>query len=72
MKVFIWGRINQCSGNYHSEGGVVVFASDEATARQIANNTDDVQISPEEMPDVVRDVVGGIEAIYTFPDAGCC
>ena len=21
MKIFIWERVGQCSGNYHSEGG---------------------------------------------------
>ena len=71
MKVFVWKRVDTCSDNYHSEGGVVVFAHDEEQARTIANAADGCAIKPDEKPDDVRDTVGD-EAVYIMPDAGCC
>lgn len=71
MKVFVWRRVDKCSDNYHSEGGVVVFAQDEERARTIANAVSGCAIKPEEQPDDVRDTAGE-EAVYIMPDAGCC
>ena len=73
MKVFIWKRIEQASSNYHSEGGVVVFAETEARARELASaDGSTCEIGPTELPDEVRDVVGGEETVFIFCDAGCC
>lgn len=72
MKVFIWQYVDQCSENYHSEGGVVVLAEDEAYARRMANAVDGCSIKDTEMPDYVRDVAGCEGRAFIFPDAGCC
>ena len=72
MKVFVWRQIDKCSNNYHAEGGVVVFAESEARAREIANARDGCAIRDNETPDEVRDVLGGGEAVFIMPDAGCC
>ena len=72
MKVFVWERVDQASSNYHSEGGVVVFAETEARAREIANKQSGCSIAENEEPDEARDVSGGNEAVYIMPDAGCC
>lgn len=73
MKVFVWNRIRDVSDNYHSEGGLVVFAADEERARIIANETDCVSLSDSEIPNKVVDVAGTTEeSVHTFPDAGCC
>lgn len=73
MKVFVWNCIEEASGNYHSGGGVVVFAETEERARILATEVEsDCKIRAEEMPIDVREVVGGIEAAYVMPDAGCC
>jgi len=73
MKVFVWDRIRDVSDNYHSEGGLVVFAQDEERARIIANETCGVSLSDEEIPNKVVDVDGTTqESVHTFPDAGCC
>jgi hypothetical protein len=71
MKVFIWEYVGKCSDNYHSGGGVVVFAKDEESARQIANGVSGCEIKAEEKPDEVRES-NGKEQIFIFPDAGCC
>ena len=78
MKIFIWKRIEKCTGHYHREGGGIVFAENEERAREIANNrkTGEYEgggtfISPEEIPDDIRETTGD-EALYIFPDAGCC
>ncbi len=72
MKVFVWRRIGQATNNYHSEGGVVVFAKSEKRAREIANAVDGCCIEDSEAPNDVRDVTDGKEAVYIMPDAGCC
>ncbi len=72
MKVFVWERIEQATNNYHTEGGVVVFADTEERAREMANLRNGCSIAPSEKPDDVRDVAGGNEAVWIMPDAGCC
>jgi hypothetical protein len=73
MKVFVWQEVDKCSGNYHAQGGVVVFAETEERARELARVHDKCcQIAPNEMPDEVREVAGGEEAVYIMPNAGCC
>lgn len=72
MKVFIWEEVAKCSDNYHSEGGIVVFAETEERARSLANSRSGCSIKPDEMPDSVREVVGGEESVFIMPNAGCC
>jgi hypothetical protein len=72
MKVFIWTSVSVVSDNWHSGGGLVVFADDELRAREIANTTNGVHISEKELPDDVREVGDGSEAVYVMPNAGCC
>ena len=71
MKVFVWEYVKKCSKAYHSDGGVVVFAEDEARARILANSQDGCSIKSNEKPNEVRECEGG-EAVYIMPDAGCC
>ncbi len=72
MKVFVWNYVSQVSDNYHSGGGLVVFAESETRARELANLDHGVNLLATEMPDDVRVVEGGQEAVYIMPDAGCC
>ena len=82
MKLFLWRRIDQCTRNEHSEGGVVVVAETVERARELAAQYCDdyelghapghCQIRPDELPDAVYDVPGREEAVYLFPDKGCC
>lgn len=72
MKVFVWESVSECTGNYHSGGGIVVFAKDEEEARRLANSQPGCNLSDDEKPDEVREVTGGESAIYIMPDAGCC
>lgn len=72
MKVFVWERINQATDNYHSQGGVVVFAETEERARELVNKIDGCVIDEDEMPDEIRDVIDGVEKVFIMPDAGCC
>jgi L-lactate utilization protein LutB len=72
MKVFIWKWVEECSENYHSDGGVVVFAKDERRAREIANNIKGCNIKDGEKVDVVKSIEECEEQVFIFPDAGCC
>lgn len=86
MKVFVWNCVRECS-DMHPPGGVVVFAETVERARELANAEDGCNISPEELPDDVREICissiviesegrryenDALEAVYIFPDAGCC
>ena len=72
MKIFIWDRVNQCSDNYHPEGGVAVIAESLQRAVEIANQLNGCNIQKNEMPDDVYEIKSDEEKVFIFPDAGCC
>lgn len=72
MRVFVWERVEKCTDNWHTQGGVVVFAETEERARELANGIPGCHIESHEHPVEDRTVRGGLERIYLFPDAGCC
>lgn len=73
MNVYIWKSIAQCSGNYHSDGGVVVIAETEAIARELARSENPCcLIDAAEHPDLVVAVGEHAPAVFIFPNAGCC
>lgn len=72
MKIFLWKRIQNATENYHSAGGLVVFAETEERARELANAQSGCELKPNEAPDEVRDVASGEEKVFIMPDAGCC
>ena len=49
-----------------------MFAETEERARELANQKDGCSIKETETPDDVREVVGGDEAVFIMPNAGCC
>ena len=72
MNVYIWNQVEQCSDNYHREGGVVVFANSMAEARRLANEQPGCAIKDTENPDEVRECGNGEKKVYIMPNAGCC
>lgn len=44
----------------------------EAQWGELANSRDSCKICPDELPDEIRDVVGGNERVFYMPNAGCC
>lgn len=71
MKVFVWNYISELTQNYHSGGGLIVFAENEERAKELAV-AEGVTFNQEDKPDDVRIVDGGSEKVYVMPDAGCC
>ena len=72
MRVFVWQSVDKCSDNYHEDGGVVVFAENEARARELANQQPGCAIRADERPDEVRDIAEGAARVFIMPNAGCC
>lgn len=72
MKVFVWSSVEKVSDRYHEGGGVVVFATDEARARALANAVEGCDIKDGEAPDVAVDAAASEERVFIMPDAGCC
>lgn len=72
MKIFVWERVENCTDNCHSEGGVVVVADTIEDAILMAKN-DGCSIEDDEHPDLVLDVHPESEKkVFLMPDAGCC
>jgi hypothetical protein len=71
MKIFIWQRIEHCSGNYHEEGGVAVVADNLDRAIRIAIEKG-CKFLPEEKPDYEEEIIAHDEKVFIFPDTGCC
>ena len=73
MKVFVWNDIQALTRNYHSDGGLVVFSADLERAQALAE-THGVVFGDNEVPCDIRDVAqtDSVEAVYLFPNAGCC
>jgi hypothetical protein len=71
MKVFVWEDISNLTDNYHSGGGLIVFAETLERAMELAI-ADGVTFDDLETPDDVRIVEGGEEKVYIMADAGCC
>ena len=71
MKVFVWESISKLTDNYHSGGGLIVFAENEERAKELAIEQG-VMFDATELPNDVRIVEGGEEAVYIMQDAGCC
>ena len=72
MRVFVWQSVDKCSDHYHEDGGVVVFAENEARARELANQQPGCAIRADERPDEVRDIAEGAARVFIMPNAGCC
>lgn len=71
MKVFIWERIDHASSSWHTEGGLVVVAETEQRARELASKKGAFP-TEDEKPDLVILTDHDAEAVFVFPDAGCC
>lgn len=67
MKLFIWDYLCELTDSYHNGGGLVVVAEDLDKAKALNGAIGD---NP---PDRVYDLKGkNEEAVYVFPDSGCC
>lgn len=72
MKAFLWGGIAQVSDSYHAGGSVLVEAETIEQARKLCkrHNPEINDVSGE--PDLILESHSTVEAVWTFPDAGCC
>ena len=86
MKMYLWDYIRHCTDNYHSEGGVVVFANSQDEARikfkeyatKVFSNSwskAECYIEDDELPELILTITGAEpldKDVYIFPNAGCC
>lgn len=76
MHVFIWHYIGELTGSYHNEGGAVVVAETVERARELLEAREHTRLADDEQDPDVTYKLGGRkkieEAVYIFPDAGCC
>ena len=74
-KIFIWERVDGATGNWHTEGGVVVIAESLETARDylrgiVQDNCEALTVEPDATFDLANDDVE--PESFIFPDSGCC
>jgi len=72
VNVYIWERVEFATSNYHTEGGVVIFADSLDEARTLANAVEGCEIKETEQPNEVRPCATGEKKVFIMPDAGCC
>ncbi len=82
MKIFIWNKLENLTGNYHPEGGLVVVADNLVEARAYiaakAIEHDSAYWLDKDCdaltkdPDFVFDVSCKIPMLFSFPNSGCC
>jgi hypothetical protein len=72
MKVFVWEDISNLTDNYHSDGGLIVFAETAERAIELAIEHGVSFHESELTANDVRIVEGGEEKVYIMPNAGCC
>jgi hypothetical protein len=73
VKIFVWVFVDKLTDNWHSGGGLVVVAEDEAAARASLLVDNAVDLSADKAPDHVYELAGVAEPkFFIFPDAGCC
>lgn len=73
MKVFIWERLEQATGNFHSEGGVVAVAESVERAKELAQNQGVTFGNHYDTTVIEYELVGEHpEKVIVFPDTGCC
>ncbi len=76
MKIFCFERIENCTANYHSQGGIVIVARDKEHAKEVLLSRDHEFPQPTEeewdMCDVYELADNYSAKLYIMPDAGCC
>ncbi len=77
MKIYIWEKVDRVTGNWHDDGGLVVFAEDLDKAREelrLYGVPKDCEAFDKD-PDYVVPVADGAyeePGAIVFPNAGCC
>jgi len=74
MKIFILPRVEECTEEYHTEGGLVVLAKDIDKAKELIKAETQARPTEEEWASAtIFDVVGEHEpAHWIMSDTGCC
>jgi hypothetical protein len=70
MKLFIFLSVKKLTEHYHSNGGLVVIAESEETARALAISRGVKELDITEKPTVIREC-DGPAGCWIFPNAGC-
>lgn len=74
MTLFVLDNVDELTSRYHTEGGLVVVASDlDAAKALVAATCTEAKITDDEWAAAVQYHVDDAEPrVFVFPDAGCC
>jgi hypothetical protein len=70
MKLFLWDRLDKVSGNYHTEGGLVIIANSLEGAKILASSDEKIVIDRE--PTLTLNTDATEPQVFVFENAGCC
>lgn len=71
-RILIFEHVEQLTYNYHSGGGLVVVAKDRDAAKTHIGQDENIKITDKEWDTVKEGDTTLDDALYIFPDAGCC
>lgn len=74
MNVYVFDYVSQLTDNYHDSGGLVVVARNIDHVRELLTDYPAARPSVDEYAkvNVYPTNSDAKEAVYIFPDAGCC
>lgn len=74
MNAYIFINVEKLTSNYHSGGGLVIFARDVDHATELTRSDSNIEISDDEWSEVkVFKMADDVPPqLFKFPDAGCC
>ncbi len=74
MNAYIFENVEQLTSNYHSGGGLIIFARDIDHATELTRSDSSISISDVEWSEAkVFKMADDVQPqIFKFPDAGCC
>lgn len=74
MKLFVFKRIEQASGNFHPEGGLVVIAESREDILEVVSSDEYISLTSNEISEAIEfELMDNMPSqVFVFPDAGCC
>ena len=74
MKLFLLVRVEKCTDQYHTDGGLVIVARDIEAAKELLKSDTNINISDDEWKYVITYELAKkyTQEFFIMPDSGCC
>ena len=76
MKIFIFKKIEKCTDQHHTDGGLVIVARDIEAAKNLIKLDSNISISDDEWKYVIKYELDKnytyMHKFFVMPNSGCC